>query len=297
MSKNFFLQAPAKINLGLCVKGRRHDGYHELETVMQQISLSDVLLFSSRPGRGWSFSCSDKLLAGPDNLVCKAAKLLADEVSHPLEGVHLTLFKRIPVQAGLGGGSSDAAAALVGLNHYWQLGLSRERLLFLGEQLGSDVPFFLVGGTVLARGRGEVLRSLSAIPFYWVILALVPGDIASTAEVYGSLSPGEYGNPSLETLLRALEAKCRGGLKRWFAREKTNTLATVRLAEAKGSLELAQTLRSQGFSPAQSGSGPTHFLLIEQYGDALTALKAVEELGARAYLCWTMKGSEGMEDV
>src|SRR5688500_15047283 len=135
------LTAHAKVNLTLEVLGKRADGFHDIRSVMQRISLADTLTVER--AEGLTLTCSDPGLEGPENLVWRAAELLRTECG-VAEGAALRLEKRIPVAAGLGGGSSDAAAALRGLNELWRLRLSGERLWELGARLGSDVPFFLL---------------------------------------------------------------------------------------------------------------------------------------------------------
>ncbi|CAA9273694.1 MAG: 4-diphosphocytidyl-2-C-methyl-D-erythritol kinase [uncultured Chloroflexi bacterium] len=173
--------APAKVNLTLEVLRRREDGFHEIRSVMQRITLCDELSVSH--ASDLHFECSDPALAGPDNLVYRAAALLRAETGASL-GARLRLVKRIPVAAGLGGGSSDAATTLAALDVLWQLRLPRERLLALAAQLGSDVPFFLAESPcALAEGRGELLTPLPSLPPRWLVL-LKPDAGISAGAVY-----------------------------------------------------------------------------------------------------------------
>ncbi|WP_142661030.1 4-(cytidine 5'-diphospho)-2-C-methyl-D-erythritol kinase [Methylacidimicrobium tartarophylax] len=156
-SKGIELFAPAKINLDLRILGRRSDGFHELSTRMAPISLGDRLRIASHPGPEISFRCDDpRLPAGEDNLVCRAVRLFADSFGL-LRGLTISLEKRLPSGAGLGGGSSDAAAALLALRSHLGYPSSRDDLLPLASTLGSDVPFFLVQKPALCRGRGEIV--------------------------------------------------------------------------------------------------------------------------------------------
>ena len=158
----------AKINLTLEILGKRADGFHEVRTVMQTVGLADRLEVSA--AADLSFTCSDPALATPDNLVYRAARLLQAEYA-VRTGAALRLEKRIPVAAGLGGGSSDAAATIVALNRLWNLQLSLTEQRRLAARLGSDVPFILTGGTALATGRGEritPLPPLPQLPPHWV---------------------------------------------------------------------------------------------------------------------------------
>ncbi|HQD52006.1 MAG TPA: 4-(cytidine 5'-diphospho)-2-C-methyl-D-erythritol kinase, partial [Bacillota bacterium] len=194
MNSVLTIKAPAKINLGLTVLRRRPDGYHDLSSVMQQISLADTIRLEPQREPGCSFYCSEPSLAGKDNLVCRAAALLVERAAlgASLPGVKISLYKHIPAAAGLGGGSSDAAAALKALNVFWKLALSMEQLVEIGALLGSDIPYCLRGGTALVGGGGEKVTSLPALPFYWVILALPAGITLSTAQVYSMLEPVQF---------------------------------------------------------------------------------------------------------
>ncbi|GAI27125.1 unnamed protein product, partial [marine sediment metagenome] len=163
--------APAKINLVLEVLGKRDDGYHEIRSLVQTISLYDVLSFEL--AEGISLDCTEPSLQSPDNLAIQAARLLR-EVSGSEKGVKIGLEKRIPWGAGLGGGSSDAAAVLLALNKLWGLDLTTSGLVGLGAKLGSDVPFFIYKGTALVEGRGERVTPLSASLPGWFVLLLPP---------------------------------------------------------------------------------------------------------------------------
>lgn len=177
--------APAKINLFLEVLGKRPDGYHELETVMQEIDLADTLTLETTGG-GMELTCSEPgVPCDESNLVWKAVRLFQEETG-VRGGVKAHLVKRIPVAAGLGGGSSDAAAALKGLNILHAKGLSDATLMGMAAQIGSDVPFFIKGGTALCRGRGEAVTPLAVRHRFWYVL-LYPDIKVSTAEVYNNL--------------------------------------------------------------------------------------------------------------
>ena len=153
----FVERAYAKLNLTLEVLGKREDGYHDLASIIQTVDLWDELEFEG--GDGVEFECSDESLNGTDNLVVKAAKVLHEAVGRNL-GAKIVLRKRIPIAAGLGGGSADAAATLRGLNRLCGLGLSEDELVEIGAKVGSDVPFLVSGGTGLVGGRGETMEPL-----------------------------------------------------------------------------------------------------------------------------------------
>ena len=185
------LQAYAKINLTLEVIARRPDGYHEIASILQTISLADTLTFE--PNERLDVHCDVPILQSPDNLVLKAARLL-QETCRCKKGAVIHLTKRIPIAAGLGSGSTDAAAALVGLNRLWELHLPLERLAQLASKLGADVAFFLYGDTALAKGRGEEITPLPPPPELWLVLLNptiepVPG---KTAQLYSQLNPSHY---------------------------------------------------------------------------------------------------------
>jgi 4-diphosphocytidyl-2-C-methyl-D-erythritol kinase len=254
---------------------------------MQQVSLADILLLEETGDSEIHFHCSEPALAGSDNLVLQAADKLKCLARKKVPGVKIVLYKNIPVEAGLAGGSADAAAALIGLNLIWQLDLPWAALMEAGSELGSDVPFCLEGGTALAKGRGEILEKLPPSPFFWVVLALPPGAKVSTAAAYGAYDRNLDGQPSLESLIRAIKSGDRMRMHLWMTEELTNTLAAADLPEAGSSRKLKADLTACGLQPQLSGSGPTLFMLFDSLAEAAGASRAVEQAGATAYLCWT----------
>jgi 4-diphosphocytidyl-2-C-methyl-D-erythritol kinase len=179
------VRAPAKINLTLRVLGTRPDGYHELRTVFQTVALHDTVRLTSRRGP-LAMTCTEPGVPCDDrNLAWKAAAALWRASGRAGEpgGAHIHLVKRIPMEAGLGGGSSDAAAALMGLARIWRLRVTRADLAALGRTVGADVPFFLWGGTALGLGRGDRIYPLADLPPAWVVLVL-PDFGVSTVEAY-----------------------------------------------------------------------------------------------------------------
>lgn len=176
------IAAPAKINLFLEILGKRQDGYHEIETVMQEVSLFDYI-YMENYDKNVVFTCSNpKLSTGEDNLVVKAVRLLQNE-SKTYRGVKIHLDKRIPIGAGLGGGSSDAVATLVGLNKLWRIGYDEKQLMSLAGKLGSDTPFFVVGNTAICKGRGEIVTPYPINVSYNYII-IYPRFEVNTAMVY-----------------------------------------------------------------------------------------------------------------
>ena len=200
------LQAHAKVNLTLEVLGARDDGYHDVASIMQTVDLHDSLAIE--PADEISLDCDQPELVTPDNLVLKAARLLKKTTGTD-QGAHLVLEKEIPVAAGLGGGSSDAAATLHGLNRLWSLGLSVEELLPIAAQIGSDVPFFLYGGTAMVLGHGERVRPLPPADLKWLVLLTPSIQLPDkTRSIYAKLSPDLF---TRGDLTRKLEARIRGG--------------------------------------------------------------------------------------
>lgn len=177
------LPAPAKLNLFLHVLGRRSDGYHDLQTVFQFLEFGDSLRFTPAPAGEYQLEGITGELAGEDNLVLRAARLLAQESGYS-GGVHIHLHKRIPVGGGLGGGSSDAATTLAGLNRLWNLNVPDNELAALGQRLGADVPVFLFGHAAWAEGTGEKLTPINPPePNYLVIH---PGISVATAQIFSA---------------------------------------------------------------------------------------------------------------
>ena len=181
------IQAHAKINLYLDVIGKRPDGYHEIETIFHSIGLHDDIYLRKRTDGKITVYCEHPHVpSDPRNLAYRAAELLLDDTPD-LSGVEITILKRIPVAAGLGGGSADAAAVLCGMNALFDLGLTRRNLMQLGVQLGADVPFCILGGAAFGRGIGEILTALPPIEEAWILLAN-PGFEISTAWVYQQIN-------------------------------------------------------------------------------------------------------------
>lgn len=179
-----FEPAYAKVNLTLDVLGKRPDGYHDLKSVMQTISMRDDIELQIGTGKPWSLSCDKEGIPCDErNLAWKAAKVYCEAMGKDPDGIHIHITKRIPSEAGLGGGSADAAAVLRALNRHYGDPLSILALAELGAQVGSDVPFCVVGGTVMCEGRGERLRKLPDMPDC-VFVVVKPEFSSSTPELY-----------------------------------------------------------------------------------------------------------------
>lgn len=264
------ISSPAKINLFLEVVGRRPDGYHEIESVMQLVDLCDQVHLR-RSARDIRVSVTGaELPSGRGNLAYKAAALILGAAAQR-GGVHIHLEKRIPVAGGLGGGSSNAAAVLVGLNRLYDLGQPREALKTLGAQLGSDVPFFLSEGLAIATGRGEVLTPLPPWPRQWLVLAN-PGVPISTAWAYREASSkltDWQRRASMHTLIA-------DGRLAWPPGWAFNRLEAVVLPHRGEVRALRALLQEGGGSPVlMSGSGASLFAVVP---DAITG----QALAARA---------------
>lgn len=258
-------KAPAKINLSLDVLHKRPDGYHEVEMVMTMVDLADRLEMRELPRDTIMISSQAGYIPLDEkNLAFQAAKLVKDRY-RVTQGVYIHLDKKIPVAAGLAGGSSDAAAALRGLNRLWNLGMTREEMMELGAELGSDVPFCVSGGTAIARGRGERLTPIASPPSCWVVLAKPPLNV-STADVYGKLRAAEIKrHPDTAKLLEAIDARDFAGMCAGLG----NVLEEVTLSlypEVRQLRECMERLGADGV--LMSGSGPTVFGLVEKEGKA-----------------------------
>lgn len=269
-------KAHAKINIGLDVLRRREDGYHEVRMIMQTVELCDDLLLerTARQGIELRTDCA-QLPAGGDNLICKAADLLL-RARGITGGVRITLTKRIPIAAGMAGGSADAAAAMRGLNELFRMGYSVGELQKLGVKLGADIPYCLAGGTMLAEGIGEILSPLPAPPPCFLVVAKPDIDV-STAFVYGNLHADTLSyHPDIDGMIGALRAGSLQGITDRLG----NVLETVTVKAYPVIEELKALLRSHGAKNAlMSGSGPTVFGIFTDRETAEAAAGAVADRG------------------
>jgi 4-diphosphocytidyl-2-C-methyl-D-erythritol kinase len=256
--------AHAKINLFLEVVKKRPDGFHEIDSVFQEVELADELIFTDRDDAEIVLSCNnDKIPTDDRNLVVQAAKRLQAGMDVP-QGVNISLFKRIPVGGGLGGGSSNAATTLRVLNKVWELGLSDTELLTHAAALGSDVPFFLYGKTCLCRGRGEVVEPIETFPALNFVLVFPEWGI-STPKAYGSLNSEDFGEFSSTNIIEVFETKNFSDCIKYFFNRFEETV--FRFEEREG--ELYNSLDKLGFSCVRmSGSGSTFFCVVPENLDA-----------------------------
>ena len=279
------LRAPAKLNLFLEVLGRRPDGFHELETLMVAIDIHDTLILADEPQgrvRVFPVTCSrpaaDTLVPwDEDNLVFRAARLLRERTG-VAAGVAIGLSKQIPVAAGLAGGSSDAAAALVGLNRFWALGLSRRELQALAAELGSDISFFVCSGVAaVCRGRGEIVEPVRpSTPLHFVVVRPPCG--LSTAQVYGHLQPaGEV--RSVEEMSRALMAGDIGRAGR-CVHNRLQPAAEALSEQVAGLRHRFARIQSHGH--LMSGSGTSYFAICRgrRHAHQLAARLRAENMGS-----------------
>ena len=294
----FSVYAPAKINLHLEILGIRSDGYHELAMVMQSIELLDQLDFKKRKDNLITLGTDDKTLStNEDNLIIKAAKLLREKAQYLVSGVDIYLRKRIPIGAGLAGGSSDGMAALVGLNKLWQLGFSDKELELFSSELGSDMPFCLKGGMQLCFGRGGDLEPLAVdISSMAVLLVKDPLVSISTPWAYNryrDIHGNNYMNSEYEFEERRRGLRALNFFQGPFSNSHVikNDLQMVvedEINSVRRSLNLLNSLPGS-VAVAMSGSGPTCFAL---YGDLNEAREVfennrmrIQEAGLQFWCC------------
>ncbi|CZQ93121.1 homoserine kinase signature [Trichococcus palustris] len=247
-------RAPAKINLTLDVLYKRDDSYHELEMVMASVDLADHLTFTPLEKDEIKIYTNKAFLpVDTRNHVYQAVKLLKEKYDIH-KGIKIEIDKKIPVAAGLGGGSTDAAAALRALNKIWGLQLTKEELIVIGNQVGSDVPYSIVGGTAFVSGRGEIVRPIRAIPPCWVILAK-PRLSVSTKTIFRMLSVDALDHPPTS---RAVETAIEAGDYRKMCQNVGNALEQVTFKKHPELIQLKERMQKYGLDGVtMSGSGPT----------------------------------------
>jgi 4-diphosphocytidyl-2-C-methyl-D-erythritol kinase len=254
-------KAPAKINLTLDALYKRVDGYHELEMVMTSVDLADRIDLLSIPGSAIRLESSSGLVPQDEkNLAYMAASLLRQKMGVH-RGVAIKIDKKVPVAAGLAGGSSDAAATLRGLNRLWGLGLTLRELAEIGAEIGSDVPYCVYGNTSLAQGRGELLRVLPAPPACWVVLAK-PTQGVSTADVFGEFKMDKVETrPNTREMMEALYRQDYYEITKLLA----NILEPITMQMEPDVRRLKEKMIQFGADGVlMSGSGPTVFALVDR---------------------------------
>lgn len=277
--------ASAKINLALDVLKKRADGYHEVQMVMQSVATADKVSLSPAPMLTVTTDLPG-LPDGPGNLAYRAAQAF-ERATGKTTAVHIAIEKRIPMGAGLAGGSADAAAVLRGLNRLFKTGLSMDELRTIGASIGSDVPFCLAGGTALAEGRGEVITQLPALPVCPVLLAN-PGFEVSTAWVYGQYQAELVEmRPAIPAMLAAIARMDWNGVIDAMG----NVLESVTIPAYPAVAAIKQTMLETGARAVlMSGSGPTVFALTKDKAQTELIAEAVRrQTGAVTYITETKK--------
>ena len=281
------IQAFAKLNLTLDILGKREDGYHDLRMVMQSITLADTLTLEENQGEGLRVSANLRFLpTGEKNLAAAAALRFWEALGREPEDLDIRIEKRIPVCAGMAGGSSDAAAVLRALNQRAGDPFSPKELARLGERVGSDVPYCVLGGTALAEGRGEVLTPLAPLPRCWVV-ACKPDFPISTPELFAQADRVKLRRrPDTAGLVAALEAGDLGGVARRMYNVFEDVLPArlyTRVAEIKNILIPCGALGAN-----MSGSGPTAFGLFDRLEAAQEARACLAQRYRDTFLCETV---------
>ena len=283
--------AYAKINLGLDVIRRREDGYHEVKMVMQTVDLCDTLTFERREDEELHiYTDNKKLPCDRHNLIYKGAMVLFEEAGSRM-GADIILTKRIPIAAGMAGGSTDAAAAMLALNEMMGQPLTKEKLMKLAVKAGADVPYCIMGGTALSEGIGEILTPLTSPPKAHLLVAKPDIDV-STAFVYQNLRLQDLKkHPDIDGMVEALK---RGDLKGITDRME-NVLETVTIPAHPVIGEIKEICRAKGAMNAlMSGSGPTVFAVFDQKDDAERAGEKIRERGLSQEVFVTgFAGTEG----
>ena len=281
LNEPLILKAPAKINLYLKILNRGEDGYHNLFSLMQMVALYDILTFR-RKRAGIELKVGNASLpSGRSNLIFRAAELVQKEAKKgggSPGGVSITLVKNIPIAAGLGGGSSDAAATLIGLNRLWSLRWSRKKLAELGGTLGSDLPFFFSGPTAWVSGVGEMVEKTAPVLEGWALL-VNPGIPVSTRWVYEEYSK-KIGLTKRAPDINMVQLIAQRATLKEILRQPYNDLEKVTLAAFPHLIQLKRELHDLGGEGVlMSGSGPTLFALFRTRDSAKKAAFSIKKTG------------------
>ena len=279
-------RAPAKINLSLAVLGKRDDGFHEMEMVMTTVDLADRLTFEPLEKEEIILHSSSSFMPLDErNIVYRTAALVKERFGVK-SGVRITIEKNIPVAAGLGGGSSDAAATLRALNRLWKLGQSLDELAAFGEQIGSDVPFCVYGGTALVTGRGEEISLIEEVPPCWVVL-VKPRKGISSWTVFQELDVTDLPCYKAEKVVEAIEERCYDSLVEFAgnALEPISTRQQPMISKVKDKM-----IQFGADAAIMSGTGPTVFGLCRQYSRAQRVVNGLKGFCPEVYLVRTGNG-------
>ncbi len=246
----------AKLNLCLHVINRRDDGYHDIQSIFHVIDLHDTIIFKMNEGNSVNIHSTDKNLINNDNLIYKACRMLSQKYNLKI-GMDITLDKKIPLGSGLGGGSSNAAVTLHAINRLYNIQLAKDELLTLADQLGSDVPFFINGGTAYVSGKGNIVKKISSNPKFYVLI--FPGFSISTKHIFGIISDRHYCKPhDLNGLLMS----------------EHNSFEEVVMKNYPELIQTKYWLSSFG-KVRMSGTGSTLYIEFDSYESAIEANKEI----------------------
>lgn len=274
-------RAFSKINVGLAITGKRDDGYHDIDTIFQSIFLGDSLYFARHHSVVFSgdapelpYYMAQLIPYTESNIAMKALRMVQDYTGCK-QGAAIHLLKRVPPCAGMGGGSGDGAAMLLGLNKFWDLRLTDEELLTMASKLGSDVPFLLKGGTARGTGRGELLETLPTSSAQWLLI-VKPEVSISTAEAYGRFAgTSRVTSDTMDTVTAHMNAKdfCQAFIS------SDNTFEELIFPVHPELTVCKQFFLDRGFPTIMTGSGPTMVVLLEKALDAIRLQEEIKKAG------------------
>ena len=274
-------RAFSKINVGLAITGKRDDGYHDIDTIFQSIFLGDSLYFARHHSVVFSgdapelpYYMAQLIPYTESNIAMKALRMVQDYTGCK-QGAAIHLLKRVPPCAGMGGGSGDGAAMLLGLNKFWDLRLTDEELLTMASQLGSDVPFLLKGGTARGAGRGELLEALPTSSAQWLLI-VKPEVSISTADAYGRFTDtSRVTSDTMDTVTAHMKAK---DFRQAFM-SSDNTFEELIFPDHPELIACKQFFLDRGFPTIMTGSGPTMVVLLEKELDAIRLQEDIKKAG------------------
>ena len=274
-------RAFSKINVGLAITGKRDDGYHDIDTIFQSIFLGDSLYFARHHSVVFSgdapelpYYMAQLIPYTESNIAMKALRMVQDYTGCK-QGAAIHLLKRVPPCAGMGGGSGDGAAMLLGLNKFWDLRLTDEELLTMASQLGSDVPFLLKGGTARGAGRGELLEALPTSSAQWLLI-VKPEVSISTADAYGRFTDtSRVTSDTMDTVTAHMKAK---DFRQAFM-SSDNTFEELIFPDHPELIACKQFFLDRGFPTIMTGSGPTMVVLLEKALDAIRLQEDIKKAG------------------
>ena len=275
------VNAPAKINLSLDILGKRNDGYHLVKMLMQSVDLNDTVTVWDTGEEGINLSCNiESLPDGKENIAHRAAHAFFAYAKLKNPGIAIKIKKRIPVAAGLAGGSADAAAVLVALNQLMDTGLSEEDLCDIGEEIGADIPFSIVGGTMVASGIGTILTPVPDLPECYFVIAKPPLEV-STKEAYTLADERDrWGRPHTD---EAVEAVCEGRLEAIGQALYNDFEEILPLEDVRYIKQMMKDCGALG--ACMSGSGPSVFGLFAEKGEAEDCADTLRDRYGEVFVC------------